>query len=1192
MFDGKVKQTKSYARKTSGEVEGRGNILEKARKQREERAKEKHKQLSATRIQAFVRMSIARRSMFRKVRADFDKRMNNVMKMKQLFKARKGLFIVPITVVVPMMKSFFFFYDKNLDDAARLPQILVLFQDSVSAENKQVADNIWLSVSNSCALDCGWNLESVYSMKSSISSSSTKGKSAGDSEYREGYFMKGLLSKLYKICIRYLYLQSSNSTSVESVKMLKYLSQCSKSDDLSSAALSNAISGDLIKDCSMCIKSLFTSKLSESVSESESESTSGGDDEILNVLISIVECAVETYDTQTEAESQSQSGKGKGKSYEDNAAWRALVFHVLSIPDIFKYNALKGLLDMLSKNNFAGWILAIQSTSFSRGKGEKGEEDDEDYEEIDKVWILVNFFSCTQNAADPENSISLAQQYCWLGVFNQALDQLPLFSILFNKELGGNGHREMTEVAFSEIVEGSRRSLDGINRLEFQISHCKDQMRDLESGSWLKIRSHISNFTPTLSKILNGDFMKKVFQHNLDLDHIDDLNANNAKEFEGNPMERGLNVLRIYAKVLLSTPSRYGIVGEKKASVGATSNGLLNEIAFSNPQFPLPRQIWNFLTSNFGTDGLELFLSTDKLEDIDTSVREGVLHGVFLFFSSLSHQLNVTDDDEFFGEKVLLMSEVFDVIHLTKKLLLRVYESNSIADEPATQMKVMHHNLLEMQLHLATMRLFNQLYHLDNRKQFVEDSLLWQWSSVRRASLEVVGESENGVADIFKMDYQKVPYRWAELDGPLADARMWSVLSCCPQVLPFEERVIILQEILADDKEKHYGGASIFQMWNGMSTRIKVHRDRIAADAFNQLKGLRAHDLRNKIQIEFISGEDRHEAGIDGGGLYMEFMELLIKEVFDPAFGLFKSTTSNLLIPNADSDYYHDDYEIFNFIGKMFGKAMYDSILVESQFSVVMLNVILGRLNQFDDLLFYDEELYRSLMKLKHMSASSGVNIEDLDMNFEVQRANPAGEIITYELVPGGSYVKVTKSNITQYRHRYANHKLNSEIQAQCKAFQRGFRELIDVQWMRMFSAKELQKLISGDEKGIDIEDFKRNINYASGYEAHQPYMMAFWDIIANMSLEEQGNFLKFITSCSRQPLLGFKQLDPLICIQRVPQYSQEQFESEQGAMSGRLPSAATCMNLLKLPEYDSPEILKEKLLYAITNNNTGFELS
>lgn len=40
-----------------------------------------------------------------------------------------------------------------------------------------------------------------------------------------------------------------------------------------------------------------------------------------------------------------------------------------------------------------------------------------------------------------------------------------------------------------------------------------------------------------------------------------------------------------------------------------------------------------------------------------------------------------------------------------------------------------------------------------------------------------------------------------------------------------------------------------------------------------------------------------------------------------------------------------------------------------------------------------------------------------------------------------------------------------------------------------------------------------------------------------------------------------------------------------------RLPSASTCFNLLKLPNYQKKSILRDKLRYAISSN-TGFELS
>lgn len=40
-----------------------------------------------------------------------------------------------------------------------------------------------------------------------------------------------------------------------------------------------------------------------------------------------------------------------------------------------------------------------------------------------------------------------------------------------------------------------------------------------------------------------------------------------------------------------------------------------------------------------------------------------------------------------------------------------------------------------------------------------------------------------------------------------------------------------------------------------------------------------------------------------------------------------------------------------------------------------------------------------------------------------------------------------------------------------------------------------------------------------------------------------------------------------------------------------RLPTSSTCFNLLKLPNYQRKDTLRDKLRYAISSN-TGFELS
>jgi len=78
------------------------------------------------------------------------------------------------------------------------------------------------------------------------------------------------------------------------------------------------------------------------------------------------------------------------------------------------------------------------------------------------------------------------------------------------------------------------------------------------------------------------------------------------------------------------------------------------------------------------------------------------------------------------------------------------------------------------------------------------------------------------------------------------------------------------------------------------------------------------------------------------------------------------------------------------------------------------------------------------------------------------------------------------------------------------------------------------------------------------------------------------------MTSCSRQPLLGFRALTPLPCITELKFNRRNEDIREE---DWKLPGSSTCMNLLRLPKYPSKEILKRKLLYAI-GAGAGFELS
>ena len=130
-----------------------------------------------------------------------------------------------------------------------------------------------------------------------------------------------------------------------------------------------------------------------------------------------------------------------------------------------------------------------------------------------------------------------------------------------------------------------------------------------------------------------------------------------------------------------------------------------------------------------------------------------------------------------------------------------------------------------------------------------------------------------------------------------------------------------------------------------------------------------------------------------------------------------------------------------------------------------------------------------------------------------------------------------------------------------------------------MFDTKELQILLSGAQTPIDLDDLKKHTVYSGGYTYDHPVIQTFWEVVSQFEEVEKRKLLKFITSCSRPPLLGFKDLYPALCIQNA------------GKEPDRLPTSSTCMNLLKLPEVYDKSLMKQKISYSI-NSASGFELS
>ena len=191
---------------------------------------------------------------------------------------------------------------------------------------------------------------------------------------------------------------------------------------------------------------------------------------------------------------------------------------------------------------------------------------------------------------------------------------------------------------------------------------------------------------------------------------------------------------------------------------------------------------------------------------------------------------------------------------------------------------------------------------------------------------------------------------------------------------------------------------------------------------------------------------------------------------------------------------------------------------------------------------------------------------------------------VTKELRPGGSLIPVTNQNRLVYISYIARYRLQLQPQYQTNAFLQGLGQMIQPAWLSMFNQAELQTLVSGENADIDVEDLRRNTQYGGVYtigddNQEHPTVQLFWRVMHDMNNEERQKVIRFVTSTPRAPLLGFSHLNPRFSI-RDSSDDQE-----------RLPSTSTCVNLLKLPRYSSAEVLRSKLLYAVSSG-AGFDLS
>ncbi|XP_010023225.1 PREDICTED: probable E3 ubiquitin-protein ligase HERC4 isoform X2 [Nestor notabilis] len=346
---------------------------------------------------------------------------------------------------------------------------------------------------------------------------------------------------------------------------------------------------------------------------------------------------------------------------------------------------------------------------------------------------------------------------------------------------------------------------------------------------------------------------------------------------------------------------------------------------------------------------------------------------------------------------------------------------------------------------------------------------------------------------------------------------------------------------------------------------LMVRRDNIVGDAVEVLRKTKNVDYKKPLKVIFVG-----EEAVDAGGVRKEFFLLIMRELLDPKYGMFRYYEESRLIWFSDQTF--EDSDLFHLIGVVCGLAIYNFTIIDLHFPLALYKKLLNKKPSLDDLKELMPDVGRGMQQLLDYPED---DIEEaFCLNFTITVEN-FGTTEIKELVPNGADVPVVKQNRQDFVDAYVDYIFNRSVASLFNAFHAGFHKVCGGKVLQLFQPSELQAMVIGNTN-YDWKELEKNTEYKGEYWADHPTIKIFWEVFHELSLEKKKQFLLFLTGSDRIPILGMK------CLKLVIQPT--------GGGEDYLPVAHTCFNLLDLPKYTDKETLKSKLIQAI-DHYEGFSL-
>jgi len=312
----------------------------------------------------------------------------------------------------------------------------------------------------------------------------------------------------------------------------------------------------------------------------------------------------------------------------------------------------------------------------------------------------------------------------------------------------------------------------------------------------------------------------------------------------------------------------------------------------------------------------------------------------------------------------------------------------------------------------------------------------------------------------------------------------------------------------------------------------------------------------------------------------------------------------------------------FRFLGRFVGQAMLDERLLNLPFARPFLRALRG-----EKMVGSGVSVERSLSFVAELDpaiANSLRYLHDLAARYEAKKeageatqedqdvaawtAEVASLCLSFTMVgadeiplaPSGEDTPVTLASLHRYVALNLEFLLDRSIRSQVQAFRQGFEQICGgdhelFRFLQAFDVSELEALLSDRGAGSSMWDrsgveLREHMVCDHGYTADSRAIANLVSVLCELAVDEQRLFVRFVTGANRLPLGGLRRLEPkLTVVCKLPESGDASRADETDAV---LPSASTCTNYLKLPDYSSREVMRQRLLYCIHEGQCSFHLS